>query len=344
MYDLIARHILGPLLDFSRGPKIIKYINQLEESQWWPRNKILELQNERLRKLVRHAYDNVPYYRELFDKRRLNPNDIQSSADLVKMPVLTKGIIRENFDNMIARGFPGKEMVLTRTGGSTGEPLVFYTTTDDRFDLAMAKVRRALIWWGYAFGDKRVTVQLARPHRSLAGRLRRYLERAETFIAWQSAKELPLFIRKLEDFQPKFISAYPSLIYLLARFVEEQGGTRLRPKAFITHSEQLYDYQRELIKRVFKCEIFSHYESFEMNQIAAECPTHSGYHIVAESVVVEITDNLGEPRPSGTEGRILITNLNNRAMPFIRYDIGNQGVINGELCACRRGQIGRAHV
>ena len=101
---------------------------------------------------MRHAYDNVPYYRRIFDERGLKPDDIQSSIDLMKLPVLTKQVIRENFDQMMARGFPANEMVLTRTGGSTGEPLVFYTTTDDRFNLAYAKVRRAYRWWGYAMG------------------------------------------------------------------------------------------------------------------------------------------------------------------------------------------------
>ena len=336
MYDLIARHILGPLADFSRGPKIRRYVNDLEKSQWWPRDKLLELQNDRLRNLVRYAYDKVPYYRRIFDQRGLKPGDVQSSIDLVKLPVLTKKLIRENFDQLIAGGFPPNEMLLLRTGGSTGEPLVFYTTTEDQSNLAYAKVRRALGWWGYSPGDKRVTIQLARPYRSPMGKLRRSLERAKTFVAWQSAQELPLFFEKLEKFQPEFISAYPSFIYLLARFAEKQGWTGLRPKAIITHSEQLYDFQRELFKKVFQCEIYSHYESFEMNEIAAECPSHSGYHIAAESVIVEIVNNEGKPVPPGEEGRVLITNLHNYAMPFIRYDIGDLGAISEKVCGCGR--------
>jgi phenylacetate-CoA ligase len=337
MYNLIAKTIVGPFLDFSRDRQTVKYLRELEKSQWWSREKILQFQNEKLRELARHAYNNVPYYRRVFDERALKPNDIQSSADLTKLPVLTKQLIRRYFDAIKAHGFPANQTILARTGGSTGEPLVFWTTIDDRDKLAFAKVRRALGWWGYELGDKRAVIQLARPHRSLAGRLRRYLERAETFVVWQSARELPLFWDKLERFKPKFISAYPSFVYLLARHVESRGGSKIRPKAIITHSEQLYDFQRELVRKVFNCEIYSHYESFEMNEIAAECPEHTGYHIAAESVIIEIVNNEGEPVPWGREGRILITNLLNYAMPFVRYDSGDVGVISEKTCVCGRG-------
>ena len=337
MYDLIARHILGPLQNLSRGPRIRKYLNELEKSQWWPRDRILGLQNDRLRKLVRHAYDKVPYYRRIFDERGLKPNDIQSYADLAKLPVLTKQLIRENSDRMMSRGFPPKEIILNRTGGSTGEPLVFYTTRDERFHWSFAKVRRAYQWWGYETGDKRVLIVNKRPHMSVMEKLRAFFERNAIFVGWETAEELPLFVKKLEEFQPKFISSNPSFIYLLARFVERQGKTKLRLKAIITISEQLYDFQRRLFREVFECQTYSQYDSWEMNQIAAECSEHSGYHIAAESVIVEIVNNEGEPVPVGEEGRVLNTNLHNYAMPLIRYDTGDEGVISDKICPCGRG-------
>ena len=94
MYRWIAGHLLAPVMDFSRGAKTLKCRKAPEQNQWWPRDRILELQNERLRQLVRHTCENVPYYRRIFDKRTLKSGDIESVQDLVKLPVLTKHLIR----------------------------------------------------------------------------------------------------------------------------------------------------------------------------------------------------------------------------------------------------------
>ncbi|MFC1938472.1 phenylacetate--CoA ligase family protein, partial [Chloroflexota bacterium] len=124
----------------------MKCLKELEESQWWSRDKILELQNQRLRQLVRHVYDNVPYYRRIFDERALKPSDIESGEDLVKLPVLTKKLIRDNFDDMMARGFPAREIITHCTGGSTGEPLMFYVTKDEVFNWGLASSHREYGW------------------------------------------------------------------------------------------------------------------------------------------------------------------------------------------------------
>jgi len=333
----IRNRILAPVLDFSRGPKIFKYVSELEESQWWPRAKILELQDERLRRLVEYAYHNVPYYRRIFDERSLKPPDIASSADLVKLPVLTKKLIRANFDQLTARALPRREMVLAHTGGSTGEPLLFYTTRDERRNWAVAKMRRVGSWWGYEVGDRRAVVTRKRPRISLMEKLRQFLEGGVYFEARDMGKKVPFWVRRLEELQPKFILGYPSAIYILAKSIEGREKVVIRPRAVVTFSEQLYDFQKELFERVFKCEVYSNYGSWETNQIAADCSEHSGYHIAAESVIVEVADDKGIPLPAGDEGRILITNLHNYAMPFIRYDIGDVGALSDEVCPCGRG-------
>lgn len=342
MYNLIARHILAPVLDFSRGTRTLKCLKELEESQWWSRDKILELQNQRLRQLVRHAYDNVPYYRRLFDERALKPKDIQRSQDLVKLPVLTKKLVRNNSDNLLARGFPAKDLVPNCTGGSTGEPLVFYSTRDDQYNWGFAAGQRAYRWAGNEIGEKCAWLRWVRPYRSKMEKLRetaaRFFERILLLNPIEmSVESLPLFIRKLEDFQPTILQGYPSAIYLLARFMEREGKPRLRPKAIITTSEQLYDYQRDLVSKVFQCETYSHYSSWEVHAIATECPEHSGYHIAAENVIVEIADDEDRPVLAGGEGRVLITNLHNYAMPFIRYDMGDVAVSSDKTCPCGRG-------
>ncbi len=302
----------------------------------------MELQNQRLRQLVRHAYDKVPYYRRIFDERALKPNDIECSEDLGKLPVLTKQLIRNNFDNLMAPDFPAKELIPNCTGGSTGEPLSFYSTRDDLCIWGFAAAQRAYKWAGNELGEKCLWLRQRQPYRSTMEKLRetaaQFFERILFLDANEmSVESLPLFVKKLEDFQPKFMRGYPSAIYLLARFIEREGKPRLRPKAIITTSEQLYDYQRDLFSKVFQCETYSHYTSWEVHAIATECPEHSGYHIAAENTIVEIADDEGRPVPVGGEGRVLITNLHNYAMPFIRYDMGDLGVSSDKACPCGRG-------
>ena len=336
MYSPIVSNTLGTLIDLSRGHKSWLHLRELERSQWWPRDDILELQNQRLKKLISYAYDNVPYYRRIFNEKNLKPEDVKSSFDMMKLPILTKQIIRKNFNHLKASHFPHKDAVFTVTGGSTGEPIEFYTTREEQHDWANAKQMRAERWWGYRFGDKRALLVKRRPFWMLE-RLRRRIERMRLWGTEEMAEKLPLFAKEIEEFKPEFIIGYPNAIYLLAHFFSKQGQSRVRPKAIVTVGEQLYDFQREFFDQVFNCQTYSHYASWETNQIAADCPRYSGMHIAAESIVVEVADDKGEPVPSGKEGRIIVTNLHNYAMPFIRYDIGDLGVLSDEACPCGRG-------
>ena len=342
MYSKIARHMLAPVLDFCRGTRTMKCLRELERSQWWSRDELLELQHQRLRRLVKQAYDNVPYYRRIFDVRGLKPNDIESIEDLAKLPVLNKLLVRKNFDDMVARGFPAKEMIPNATGGSTGETLAFYSTRDDLYNWGFAAAQRAYRWAGYEIGDRLVILRERHLYRSTLEAIREtakeFIERVVFIDANElSLEKLTFFARKLGGFRPAVIQGYPSAVYLLARFIEKEGMPKFRPKAVIMASEQLYDYQREFIGQVFECDTYSHYASWEVYAIATECPEHSGYHIAAENIIIEIVDDRGEPVPAGQEGKILITNLHNYAMPFIRYDMGDVGVSSDKVCPCGRG-------
>ena len=320
----------------------MKCLKELESSQWWPRDKILELQNQRLQQLVKHAYDNVPYYKRIFDERSLKPTDIQGSQDLLKLPLLTKELIKTHSNELMARGFAAREIIPLSTGGSTGKPMSFYRTRNDQLNWGFAAAQRALGWTGYRLGDKVAKLKVIRPYESTMHKFsqisKQTLQRIMVLDAKEiSARTLPLYLKRLQAFQPKFITGYPNAIELLARFIATEGKHGLSPRAIVTASEQLYDYQLKLFHKVFKCETYGYYSSWEAHAIAAECVEHSGYHIAAENVVVEITDDMGNPVPTGEEGRIVITNLHNYAMPFIRYDIEDLGVISDSVCPCGRG-------
>lgn len=342
MYELLVRHFFGPALDFARGTRAMRLLKELEATQWWPRDRILALQDERLRKLVRHAYDNVPYYRALLEQGGLTPEDVRGSGDLVKLPVLTRKVVRENSSRLRARGFPGRRLRALRTGGSTGEPLEFYRARDDISSWDAAAGLRASGWAGYELGMKCAWFSESPLYESRPARLMRtagnLARRLTLFDARDlSGEKMPLLAARLERFQDRIIKGYPTAVYLLGRFIEREGKRTIRPRAIITSGEGLYDFQRELMTRVFRCGVFSHYKSNEVNVIAGECPEHSGYHVSAENVIVEVVDEEGRQVPAGQEGRILVTNLHSHAMPFIRYEIGDVGVASDDACPCGRG-------
>jgi len=333
---------MAPTLDFLRGTATMRCLRELEESQWWTRERILELQNERLRYLVKYAYDSVPYYRRVFDERGLKPDDIKTSHDLVKLPVLTKQLIRRNFDEITASGFPAGERVKLSTGGSTGEPLLFYSTRHCHINLSFAARQRGYSAIGFKLGDKHARLSIRYGHETRNEKLwKTAIEffRRQLFLDVHelSADTMPHLAGRIERFQPKFIRSAPEVIEELARFIKAQGKRTLRPKAIVTGAAQLYDYQRDLFREVFGCDTYDYYGAVEQHTIACECPQHSGYHIAAEHVVVEIVDDEGIPVPSGEEGRIVITNLYNYAMPFIRYEVGDVGVASDRTCPCGRG-------
>jgi len=148
---------------------------------------------------------------------------------------------------------------------------------------------------------------------------------------------LEKYVLLMRRFKPEIVRGYASSVYMVAKYILEKGfDDYLHPKAVITSAESLLDVYRHTIERAFGCEVFDYYGSREVGAIAAECEEHCGYHISAENVVLEFVRE-GEHVSSGESGEILITNLRNFGMPFIRYAIGDVGKPSDEVCACGRG-------
>ncbi|MFC2067874.1 phenylacetate--CoA ligase family protein [Chloroflexota bacterium] len=340
MYEFIAIHMMAPMMDFLRNTRTMKCLNELEKSQWWSQDSILDLQNQRLTRLVQHAYSNVPYYRRIFDERALKPKDIQNSGDLKKLPVLTKQLVRDKIGEIMAQGLPEKGIAPIRTSGSTGEPLFFYATKN--VSNWSAASQRAWGWAGYRIGCKCVSLTNRHPYQSSLHEIR---ERAALFferkmflnITKMSIDKVSSYAKSLVNFQPEFLMGYPSGIYQLGRFIERECLPRPKLKAIISVAEQLYYSQRNYLSQLFGCETYDFYSARETSAIASECSEHSGYHITAENVVVEVIDADSNPVPENVEGRILVTNLHNYAVPFIRYDIGDMGAYSNKVCPCGRG-------
>ena len=325
-------------MEFSQGTKIQKYLKWLEKTQWWRHKELEELQNKKLRALIKHAYENVPYYHQLLRGLNLKSDDIKTVEDLQKLPILTKAEIRRNFSDMLAKD-PEKWMPrLNATSGSTGEPLRYYITKDN-LSIGWASGFRAWGWAGYALGDKRATLAgtslIPKESPELNKRVRWFLERNLPLSAVDmNGEKIAAYVKMLRQYKPKFVRGYPSALYIFANFLKKEGISDIKPKAVFTTAEMLLQPYRELIEEQFGCEVFDGYGCRDGGANAMECSEHR-YHISIEQVVMEFV-KADEQVSSGEPGEIIATDLHNYAMPFIRYAVGDVGTPLDERCSCGR--------
>ncbi len=336
------RYIYGAIPPSIRYGKVFwETYNFLQESQWWSREKLEEYQMQQLSKLLSHAYENVPYYRKVFDERGLKPKDIQNFGDLRKLPYLTKEIIQKNLPNLVARNYPKSKLQYVTTGGSTGIPVGLY---HERGILDAKEWAFMLTQWnrvGFKIGDRCVVLRGTVVHSASKGNFWEYDPASKNLIlsSYHIADEtLPNYIARIREFKPRFIQAYPSAITILARFMREND---VKPfptvKAILCGSENLYSWQRELLEEVFRCRVYSWYGHSEQAALAGECEKNTYYHIFPEYGFVELIDDNGKPvTEDGKMGEIVATGLNNFACPLIRYRTMDLAVPSNAKCKCGR--------
>jgi len=342
MYQQIYKNILFPLYETGfRGRNTLKYLNNLEDSQWYSREDLRSIQWEKLLKLLKNAYENVPFYNSMLKKIDLNPEDIKSIGDFQKIPYLTKNDIQTNGNALVAVNYRNNNTCNNETGGSTGEPINFVYPRES-YEWRIAGALRSNRWTGWDLG-KRTTLIWGRSidKKSLLGnlkvRLHHFFMRRQYINAFYlSESRMEGVIEEIIRFQPEFLESYVSPLYAMAEYLSKSKISRIKPKAIITSAENLYDYQRELIEAVFGCKVFNRYGCSETMLIAAECDRHEGMHLNMDNVYIEfLKDN--KPVKAGEMGEIVITDLNNYGMPFVRYKIGDIGVPSSRICSCGRG-------
>ncbi len=325
-----------------RGGKAYhRLLAELEERQWAPLAVKKEAQNADLRAIVLHAYETVPYYRHSFDRHGVRPDAIETVEDLPKLPVLSKGAIRANPADFIARGQAAKLIATGWTTGTTGAPLgVRRTLRSIVFDKAiLARQRR---WAGIDPSDRNVAIWGTIWSNVIVPRTVRKppywrFNAADNQLLFSyyhlSDETLPLFVDKLMDFQPAFIEAFPSTLLAFARFLNKQGQTVPVPALF-TSSEPLYSSHRAEIEAAFATRIHDYYGHAERAVTAAEC-IHGRMHVNPEYGVLEILRD-GRPAALGELGEMVGTGLTNFGMPLIRYRTGDMSLTVSGPCPCGR--------
>ncbi len=338
-YTRFVVGVVFPLHERLKQHNTVAVRRGLEDSQWHKPEQLEQLQVQRLRRLLAEAGTHVPYYRQLFQRIGFDPAAVRSLQDLQALPLLTKADFRLHGDAF--RHAHAVGLARFNTGGSSGEPLVFYIGRE-RVSHDVAAKWRATRWWGVDIGDRETVVwgspiELGAQDRVRA--LRDKLLRTQLLPAFEmSESKLDGFVAAIRAHRPRMLFGYPSALTHIAQHAAKRGvamddlGIQV---AFVT-SERLYDEQRATISRVFGCRVANGYGGRDAGFIAHECP-HGGMHITAEDIVVEIVGADGRPVPHGQPGEIVTTHLATRDFPFIRYRTGDMAVRGTQPCACGRG-------
>lgn len=339
LYTRFVTDIVFPLQERLKHHTTLAVRRELETTQWWPAERLRDLQLKRLRALLQQAQSHVPYYRDLFARIGFDPAGLQSLADLTRLPFLTKDDIRTNLEALKADNARG--LARFNTGGSSGQPLIFFIG-DARVSHDVAAKWRATRWWGVDIGDPEIVVWGSPIELGTQDRLRLLRDsimRTKLLPAFEmSETRVGKFIEDICSMRPRMLFGYPSSISHIAQHAEQRGLSMdgLGIKVVFVTSERLYEHQREIIERVFGCPVANGYGGRDAGFIAHQCPS-GGMHITAEDIIVETVDSDGRQTLPGTPGEIVVTHLATGDFPFVRYKTGDIGVLSDERCACGRG-------
>ena len=313
-----------------QGMTFRKYLRELDVSEFKTPEEIRELQDIKLRRLIRHCYENVPFYRELFDSLKLTPDDIRTGEDLKKLPFIDKKTIRNNFDKFIARNMNKALAVKAETSGSTGEPALFLR------DYRSVNFENAVLWRFRRAaggnntrklvlrGDIVAPVDRKTPPFWKHDPVRRELVMSSYHL---NDENLGSYIEEIKRFRPEVIYGYPSSIYLLARLMAKRGAS-IRLKAIFTSSESISANQRELIEEVFGGTVYDWYGQVERVASIGQCEKGT-YHIIEDYSITELVET-----DAGLE--VVGTNLNNYIMPLIRFRTADIVTLSEKRCSCGR--------
>ena len=333
----IQKQIILPLSDRLVGQSVSKYLHFLKKSQYWSREQIDNFQNERLKLLIAHAYENVPFYREQMDKFGITPVDIQTKEDLRLLPIITKAIIKkEGIERFTAINVPKKEIIRSASSGSTGEPLYYLRTKED-YSINIAASLRGWYDAGWQLGDRYIKLS-QNPRKNPIKRLQDYVTN-NLYLATNplTDENFAYILQQIEDYRPKIIRCYPDPLLLLARYKHAHPQFSWSPKAIMTTGNTLFPETRKEIEEAFECKIFDSY-SCEGNSCVFECTTHTCYHSTEEYGISEVIDEQGNPIKKGV-GRLISTSLWNMIHPFIRYDTQDFVEVDDTPCECGREHL-----
>ena len=338
------------------GRRFVNYLEEMERVQWLSTDELLARSEEKLTRLLKHAAENVPVYRQLYQQRGLG--ELRTIKDLQQLPIFTKADYREfEPEALCAVNVPASLRIQRATSGSTGEPFQFSL---DRRALPIIFASHIFYdsWHGLQPFDRYVRILAPPaapaplpPNASTALKLRRQVTTQfqniyeswtqEKISLWEINSESAEKIwRRIEAFHPKFVMGYTSSLAAIADELLRRDLKLSQPvEGVITIAETLTPDRKRLIEKYFDAPIINRYGLREFGSWSAQSCRESPdrFHINTELVVCEVLRSDGTPCSDGETGRVVLTDLHNFARPFIRYDTGDLAVAVAESCSCGRG-------
>jgi phenylacetate-CoA ligase len=339
LHAAFNRAILGPLWALKEGSPYLRHYRRLLETQY-DSDKVIEAwQWDAIRALLRHAQERVPFYARRFRAVGLAVDRMEGWSDFERLPILTKPDLLAHGPEMIARDHDPRKLRRKATSGSTGVSLEVWVD-EPAMQFKRGCTVRSDEWSGWRFGEP-VAMIWGNPdylRHGWRGRLRNaLLDRARYLDTLKmDAETMARFAADLTRRPPSLIFGHAHSVYLFAAFVRKSGHAPIRPRGVITSAMILHDWQREVIEEVFACKVTNRYGCEEVGLIACECERHEGLHVNGDGVYVEILRD-GRPAAPGEPGSVVVTDLRNRVMPLIRYQIGDVASRAGRACSCGRG-------
>lgn len=326
-YEWLFRNLLYPLYEQQlRGRNTLRQMSEFNARDQWTAEQLQQWQLAALKRLLRHAADQVPWYRQQIRSSGLVPEDMTSVADIAVLPVLTKSLVRDHYQDLIAENFRGKTFS-KKTGGSTGEPFRFEITHEDY------QRRMAVMWRGYSRAGARMgrrTLYLwgadILPGNSVAALKNRlyhhFFQRRMLNSFAMNERNLSDYVASIRRYRPEIIVGYVTPLYELARHMIESGESLPAPAAILTGAEPLRSHQRLTIGQAFSAPVFNTYGCREVMLIASEAPGVDGMLVNADQLLLETVDNRGM-QVREQPGQLLLTDLHACGMPLIRYANGD---------------------
>jgi len=345
LYAWACENVLSPAWERVRRRPTLTHLDLLEQTQWLAPDIIESIQLEKLRALLTHARNHVPYYRELFRSVGFDPRGMRSREDIEIIPVLTKDIIRERYDDLVDPAHRGLNLK-KGTSGSTGTPLKFEYCRSSYAWREATRIR-GYRWAGYRVGSPTFYywAQVHAPPEGAKGlklRLDRALKR-ETFVDSMKQDEASMraAVDLLRKAAPTTIVCYTQSCAQWARFIVDEGLRDWGDVPVICGAEAVLPADRAAIAKAFGPDIYETYGSRETMLMAAECCAHDGMHLSEENLLLEVAVGEGAKRAvkAGETGEVVVTDLHNYGMPFIRYVNGDLARMSSSdaICRCGRG-------
>lgn len=341
VYEYLYRYVVFPIYDkFIKRRGIYNYYRELTGNSFMPEGELKRMRRQKLNHLIRYAYQNVPFYRDMFHRKKVEAEEVFDIDGLRRCGVSTsKRILRESPLSIFSRRYNYDNLLNSSTSGSTGEPFLVHMSYDD-WCRRMALKYRSEHWFGKDIGTPTTIIWGHKPDLSGLALVKERLYWRFQNYRFLSAfnvgeKSLLEYIKIIKRCRSRFLESYVTVVYELARVIAEHGLEPPGLDGIVIGAERLFDFQRKTIEESFNCPVYNRYGSTEFSNIATECLNREGLHINSDCLWVEVVDENDRP-VIGKPGQIVVTDLHNYAMPLIRYRTGDIAVMTNRRCSCGR--------